>query len=77
MSNVETFGQRLRRLRLRAGYTQQQLAARLTVSQAAVTAWERQWHAPRPHSMRDLARMLGVTPHYLTEGHEAPVRRAA
>jgi transcriptional regulator with XRE-family HTH domain len=77
MNAPETFGERIARLRRRGGMTQADLGVRLGASNVTVSRWEQQWMTPKPPAMQRLARVLGVTVHYLHHGHEAPFRRAA
>src|SRR5262245_21018510 len=58
-------GARLRELRGAARLTQQQLASRLGVSKAAVSAWERGLSRPGRAAAAALARALGVAPEAL------------
>jgi transcriptional regulator with XRE-family HTH domain len=53
------FAERLRALRLAAGLTQAELAARAGVSEAAVSAYECGRGRPRPRHLAALARVLG------------------
>ena len=68
----ETFGERVARLRRRAGIRQYELAARIGVSKAALSTWER-GHLPLKVTLQceRLAQQLGVTGHYLRFGVEA------
>jgi transcriptional regulator with XRE-family HTH domain len=62
----ETFGQRVRRLRLRQAYSQRDLAARAGVSEAAIIRIERETHTARPSTVRKIAHALQVHPTQLT-----------
>jgi transcriptional regulator with XRE-family HTH domain len=61
-----TFGERLRRLRARAALTQAELARKARVDPATVARLELSMNAPRPTTIRKLARALGVQPMELT-----------
>jgi len=63
---TESFGQRVRRLRLRHAYSQRDLAARAGVSEAAIIRIERETHTARPSTVRKIAHALGVPPVQLT-----------
>lgn len=68
---VETFGQRLRRLRLKAGYQRcADLAAVVGVTAPAVSNWEVDAKQPQQHHQRAVAKMLDVPLHYLLYGEE-------
>lgn len=59
---METFGQQVKRLRLEAGLTQQQLAERVGVSVSAVRDWEARGAKENEADLyRRLARALGVS----------------
>ena len=55
------FGQRLHALREQAGLSQQQLAARLGLTQRAYAHWERNPVALRPDQLLNLAQALNVS----------------
>lgn len=55
------FGERLHALREQAGLSQEQLAARLGLTQRAYAYWERNPVALRPDQLMRLAEALGVT----------------
>lgn len=57
---IETFGQRLARLRKARGYTQTELGDLLQVSQRIVTSWESQGRLPPTDTVPRLAEALGV-----------------
>jgi len=57
----ETFGQRLRRLRKAAGYTQTALADAIGISHRMVVYYERETSHPPTHLLPHLAQVLGVT----------------
>src|SRR5215210_2040283 len=63
MTGEETpFGERLRRLREKAGLTQEELASRAGLTAKAVSALERgERKRPYPHTVRSLAEALGLT----------------
>lgn len=60
-----TFGEKLQRLRQKAGLSQDTLAERLTVSRQAVSRWERDETMPEPDKIVALADLFGVTTDYL------------
>ncbi len=66
-----SFGGRLQRLRLAAGYaTQVKLAERLKVTNAAVSFWEQDRRVPLYPTMLRIAEILGVSSTYLLTGQE-------
>ena len=58
-------GARIRALREQAGYSQAELARRLSVTRSSVNAWESGLSAPTAASIIDLARMFRVSADYL------------
>jgi transcriptional regulator with XRE-family HTH domain len=65
-----TFGERLRRLRARVALTQAELARKARVDPATIARLELGMNAPRPTTIRRLARALGVRPQDLVEAVE-------
>ena len=59
--DLENFAARLRELRLKAGLSQEALAARLGVSAQSVSKWENAANWPEAALILPLARLLGVT----------------
>ena len=57
----ETFGQRLSRLRKEKGYTQEDIASRITISPQAVSKWENDVSSPDILVLSSLADILGVS----------------
>ncbi len=62
-----TFGEKLKTARLEAGYTQEELAARLTVSRAAIAKWESDRGMPDITNLKALAEVLRVSTDYLLD----------
>lgn len=60
-----SFGERLAHTRQEAGFTQLQLAEKLSTSQRMITYWEREGVALRPEQLAALANTLGVTADFL------------
>ena len=60
-----TFGEKLQRLRQKAGLSQDALAERLDVSRQAVSRWERNETMPETDKIVLMAEMFGVTKDYL------------
>jgi transcriptional regulator with XRE-family HTH domain len=56
-----SFGERLHALRVAAGFSQQQLAEKLGLSQRAYAYWERHPVALRPDQLQQLATVLNVS----------------
>ena len=69
----ETFGQRLRRLRKKAGLTQEELADKIDVSVMSIRRWEAGDNAPKIEFAKRLAEALGVPQAELLEGSPLPL----
>lgn len=65
---AETLGQRIRRLRKSAGYSQKSLAHTLIMTNEAVSLWEHNRRTPSTNSMIRLAAALRVDEAYLRWG---------
>ena len=57
----ETFGQRLSRIRKEKGYTQEEIASRITISPQAVSKWENDISSPDILVLSSLADILDVS----------------
>ncbi|MFD9819073.1 helix-turn-helix domain-containing protein [Streptomyces violascens] len=64
----------LRELRTRSRMTQEDVAAALGISRAAVSTWETTGKFPRPATLRDLALLLGVPAFALIEADALTLR---
>ncbi|MBP3655485.1 MAG: helix-turn-helix transcriptional regulator [Clostridia bacterium] len=62
---VLSIGERIKKLRYEKGYTQQEIADKLQVSQATVAGWERGTSKPSVKVNNRLAELFGVTIEYL------------
>ena len=62
-----TFGEKLKTARLEAGYTQEELAAILTVSRAAIAKWESDRGMPDVTNLKALAEVLNISTDYLLD----------
>ena len=60
-----TFGEKLQKLRQKAGMSQDALAEKLSVSRQAVSRWERDETMPETDKVVALADLFGVTTDYL------------
>lgn len=69
--NVETLGERIRRLRTTKGWTQRQIGAALDADTASVSGWETGKTVPYLGTAVRLANTLGVTLDFLATGHES------
>lgn len=58
-------GDRIRELREKAGYSQSELARRLSVTRSSVNAWESGLSAPTAVYIVELAKLFRVTSDYL------------
>ena len=68
-----TFGEKLQKLRARAGLSQDQLAELLDVSRQAVSKWERNEAMPEAEKLVRISRQFGVSTDYLLlEEREEP-----
>ena len=65
----ETFGQQLRRLRKKAGLTQEELAEKLDIHNVTVSKWENNELIPKTVNIRKLAEALHVPVLELLEPH--------
>ncbi|MBR0315841.1 MAG: helix-turn-helix transcriptional regulator [Synergistaceae bacterium] len=59
--NSETFGERLRRLRKKAGLTQEELAEKLNLSYKTIQRWEWGENLPRINDIKQLCEILHIT----------------
>ena len=69
----KAFGESLRRMRMRKGLTQQQLASRLKVDRTSVTNWETGRHMPDVATISLLADALGVDTAALMAAVQEPI----
>ncbi len=65
-------GTLLRRARLAAQLTADDLAAQIGVSETTVRRWEGEFNQPTTHHLARLATVLAVAPRCPTRGHSAP-----
>ena len=70
-----SFSERLKLLRIRRGWSQEDLAARLDVSPGSVGNWEIGPHVPHPKTLAKVAAQLEVDVNYLLNGEEQAVMR--
>lgn len=68
----ETFGERLRRLRLARGMDRETVAARCKCSEVSLHYWEAGRNKPTADRLVALARALRTTTDFLLTGREAP-----
>ena len=62
-----SFGEKLKKARMEAGYTQEELAGKLAVSRAAIAKWESDRGMPDIGNLKVLAATLGVSIDYLLD----------
>lgn len=62
-----TFGEKLKKARIEAGYTQDELANKLAVSRAAIAKWESDRGMPDVTNLKGIAEVLGVSVDYLLD----------
>src|SRR5919202_829887 len=72
----ESLGQRIARLRVRRGWTQQDLAERLAASRVAVSHFEMGLALPSERTVVLLAGLFGMEPHELVAGTNYPLAKA-
>ena len=73
-----TFGEKLQKLRARAGLSQDRLAELLEVSRQAVSKWERNEAMPEAEKIVRISRQFGVSTDYLLlEEQEEPETASA
>ena len=65
---TETFGQRLKRLRLRRQWTQVQLARQAGLKKAVISLWENDERLPAKRNLQRMAAALGVSAEQLLGG---------
>ena len=73
----DAFSERLKKLRLERGLSQEELAARLDVSPGSVGNWEMGPHTPHPKTLRKIAALFEVEVFYLLEGERGQGSRHA
>lgn len=71
-SEVETFGSRLRQLRMNYNFTQRTFAAQFGVVQSAVGNWESGRRVPNLHTIKRIAAFFDVTTDYLIGASDTP-----
>ena len=71
MIDSERIGRAIRTLRLKAGYTQKQLAEKLFISDMAVSKWERGKSTPDTATLQQLAVLLDMDVDGLLDGSAA------
>ena len=62
-----TFGEKLKKARQQAGYTQEELSNIMTVSRAAVAKWESDRGMPDVSNLKRIAAILDVSVDYLLD----------
>jgi transcriptional regulator with XRE-family HTH domain len=62
-----TFGEKLKKARMEAGYTQNELANKLAVSRAAIAKWESDRGMPDVTNLKAIAEALSVSMDYLLD----------
>jgi transcriptional regulator with XRE-family HTH domain len=73
-----TLGEKIREVRRKCGFSQVQLAEKMSVSRSAIAKWETDKGLPDVGTLKILARLLNVSVDYLldeTEEPENPVLR--
>lgn len=70
-------GERLLELRKRSGLSQEELAARLSVSRQTISRWEMGTSKPDTDNILQLCQAFGVSADYLLSGGPAPAQEQA
>lgn len=60
-----TFGEKLKEIRKRFGFTQEELSELINVSRQAITKWERNEGLPDITNLQELSKLFGLTIDYL------------
>lgn len=60
-----TFGEKLKEIRKRFGFTQEELSELINVSRQAITKWERDEGLPDITNLQELSKLFGLTIDYL------------
>jgi transcriptional regulator with XRE-family HTH domain len=68
LDTQQTFGQRVRMLRLQRALTQAELADKAGLARSTILNIENDAHPTHPGTVRKIARALGVSPMQLTTG---------
>lgn len=74
---MDTFAQRVRSARVRAGLSQERLAQKLSISKNTVARWESGAVPRADHTMTQLADELGVSLRWLIDGAEDDAPKVA
>ena len=69
-----TFGERLKMLRLKRGWTQSQLGEKINVTKASISGYENDTRSPDKESLVRLAQILHVSTDYLLGKDSVPNR---
>ena len=72
---MHSFPDRLKELRSKLGYTQSELAKKLSITRASVNAWEMGLSSPSASFLVELSRLFHVTTDYLLGLEECIVIR--
>lgn len=65
-----TFGEKIRNARKEAGFSQEQLAEKLSVSRSAIAKWETDKGMPDVNNLKVMSQLLGVSVDYLLDDEE-------
>ncbi len=71
-----TIGQKLKKLRADKGMTQKDLADQLHVSFQTISKWEKDENEPDLTTIRELAKLYGVSTDYLLSEDETPLKQS-
>ena len=67
MTTDMTLGKKIKEARVKAGYTQEQLAGMLGVSRQAVTKWEADRGLPDVENLKSMGKLLNISVDYLLD----------
>lgn len=68
---MKTMGTRLKKLRLNAGYTGEEVGRMLQVSKSAISMWEKDLRSPSADLIERFADIYGVSTDYIITGKES------
>ena len=67
-----TLGEKIQTLRKQSGMSQEELAAKITITRQAISRWEQNESIPDVDNLIQLSRIFGVSTDFLLKGTEFP-----
>ena len=74
---MRTQGERIKKLRKSKGVTQRELAARLGISEQAVSKWEKNLSNPSTKNLLQIAKIFGVSITYFYQSEDSQSKKIA